>query len=275
MARYAATRRSEPGKKPDSHVSVSTVNKELRHLKAVLRKAAAWEYLPKLPDFEFLREAKKVPRYVTSEDFVAIYDACQHARRPADMPYSPADWWCALLVFQYQGTGWRKLEPLSLRWADVDLDGGRAILRSQHTKGRRGETIPLHPVVIEHLRRIEDAGGQLLAMREQDRRVFPWPHHERTLDVEYHRIQKAAGIHLPCSIEEAHTCTGACHVYGFHDLRRGFATMNATRMTGDSLQALMRHKSYTTTQRYINMAQQLDSAVAALHVPEILQTRSK
>jgi hypothetical protein len=31
----------------------------------------------------------------------------------------------------------------------------------------------------------------------------------------------------------------------------------------------MRHKSYATTQRYINMARQMDEAVDALHVPEV------
>jgi hypothetical protein len=33
----------------------------------------------------------------------------------------------------------------------------------------------------------------------------------------------------------------------------------------------MWHKSYATTQRYINMAGQLDEAVASLHVPEVLR----
>jgi integrase len=47
--------------------------------------------------------------------------------------------------------------------------------------------------------------------------------------------------------------------------------MNADKLTADALQVLMRHKSYQTTQRYINMARQLDAAVAALHVPEILK----
>jgi hypothetical protein len=34
----------------------------------------------------------------------------------------------------------------------------------------------------------------------------------------------------------------------------------------------MRHKSYLTTKRYINMARQLDGAVEQLHVPEFLKT---
>jgi len=42
-------------------------------------------------------------------------------------------------------------------------------------------------------------------------------------------------------------------------------------MTWEASQALMRHNSPLTTQRYINMARQLNPAVANLHVPEILK----
>ncbi len=75
---------------------------------------------------------------------------------------------------------------------------------------------------------------------------------------------------LPCS--EDHEHTDSCHVYGFHDLRRAFATQNAERLTADSLQALMRHKSYQTTQRYIALAKQLSRSVENLHVPDCLQS---
>jgi hypothetical protein len=34
---------------------------------------------------------------------------------------------------------------------------------------------------------------------------------------------------------------------------------------------IRRHKSYLTTQRYINMTRQMDAAVAGLHVPEFLR----
>ena len=92
------------------------------------------------------------------------------------------------------------------------------------------------------------------------------------LYTEFARIQEAAELRLPCGKEHKHT--RHCHVYGFHDLRRAFATQNAPRLTADTLQKLMRHKSYATTQRYINMASQLDEAVASLHVPEVLKTGS-
>jgi hypothetical protein len=42
-------------------------------------------------------------------------------------------------------------------------------------------------------------------------------------------------------------------------------------MTREALQVLMRHQSPMTTDRYINMARQLNPAVAALHVPEVLR----
>jgi integrase len=82
--------------------------------------------------------------------------------------------------------------------------------------------------------------------------VFRWPHDERTPWAEFGRMQRVAGSHLVC--RENHEHTDACHVYGFHALRRACATMNAARMTGDALQALMQHRSYLTTQRYIDMA---------------------
>jgi hypothetical protein len=114
-------------------------------------------------------------------------------------------------------------------------------------------------VVVEHLKR-------LAGFTET---VFPWNHDRRTLHTEFTRIQYAARIRLPCSEEHQHT--PACHVYGFHGLRRPFATMNADKLTPDALPALMRHKSYLTAQKYINLARQMDAAVASLHVPEVLK----
>ena len=87
------------------------------------------------------------------------------------------------------------------------------------------------------------------------------------------RGEEVAGIRLPCPHQHEHI--RFCHAYGFHDLRRAFATMNADKLTTDALQALMRHKSYQTTQQYINMARQMDAAVASLHVPDVLKERSR
>jgi integrase len=259
---FIAKRSKQRGAKKKSKISPATINKELRHLKAVLRKARKWKYLAEVPDFEMLREPSKLPRYVEPAHFAAIYGACDVAERPTGkrLQYSPADWWRALMVFCYM-TGWRINEPLSARRSDVDLDAGTAITRHANNKGGRDELAPLHPIIVEHLQKIQSVEPLL----------FPWPHNERALWTEFHRIQKAAGIHLPCFEEHEHT--DSCHYYGFHDLRRAFATMNADTLSADALQTLMRHKSYTTTQRYINVARQLNRAVADLHVPEILKKK--
>ena len=45
--------------------------------------------------------------------------------------------------------------------------------------------------------------------------------------------------------------------------------MNADRLTPDALQLLMQHEDYQTTQRYINLARQMNPAVANLFVPEL------
>ena len=101
-------------------------------------------------------------------------------------------------------------EPLALRWDDVSLDNGTAITRHADNKGKRDDQIPLHQIVVEHLRKTVDFGPL----------VFYWPNAERTLWEDYAAIQQAAGIHLPCHEEHEHT--DACYLDGFHDLRRAF-----------------------------------------------------
>lgn len=116
------------------------------------------------------------------------------------------------------------------------------------------------PGAVEHLKRI-------LTFHQDE--VFGWFDARKQLWLQFHAIQKAAGIKLTCSVAGKHKCTDACGYYGFHDLRRGYASVNAPNLTADALQKLMRHKSYTTTQRYIAMASPLEQAVerVTVHAP--------
>lgn len=216
---------------------------------------------PVVPKFRMVKEPGKLPRYVTPEHFALIYTACNVAVRPEGLPYPAETWWQALLVFNYM-TGWRISEPLALRREDLDLEAGTAITRHGDNKGGRDELVPLHPVVVEHLKLIH----------RFEPVVFPWYHDRSMLWKEFGRIQDAAGIHLEC--REEHTHTDACHRYGFHDLRRAFATANAETLTASALQSLMRHKSFTTTQKYVNMAKQLNRSVEKLAVPDILKRKA-
>jgi integrase len=86
------------------------------------------------------------------------------------------------------------------------------------------------------------------------------------LYIECNRIQEVAGIRLPC--DEDREDTDGCHIYRVHDFRRAFATMNAESMTGDPLQTLMRHRGYSTSKRYINIARPLNRTTDNLHAPD-------
>jgi integrase len=258
---FIAKRQLDEGRRPGSKISPATINKELRHLKAVLRVAHDWRYLPEVPKFRMLKEPQKLARFISPEDFGKIYDAADAARFPESMPFTPGDWWRGLFTFAYM-TGWRVGQCLEVRRADVDLEAGTAVTRAASNKGKRDEPIALHPVVIEHLRKLTSFYPLL----------FPWTSGRRMLYEEFHRIQTAAKIHLDCH-EPHESHTEACHLYGFHDLRRGFATMNAGTLPAETLQRLMQHQSYTTTQKYINMAKQANASVPNLYVPAALNRK--
>ncbi len=103
---FVAARRPERGLRPGDTVSPATINKELRHLRTLLRKARKWGYLSQVPDITFEREPERVPQFMPPEHFNAIYDACDAAKEPANLPYPAGDWWRGLLVTAYM-TGWR------------------------------------------------------------------------------------------------------------------------------------------------------------------------
>jgi integrase len=263
---FIAKRRKERGVKRGSVISPATVNRDLRHLKAALRIAKDWGCLAEMPKFRMEKEPGKLPTYVLGDDFARMYGACEHARKPRNIPgVTPADWWRGLLAFGYM-SGWRIGDMLALRKDRLDLDAGIAISRHKDNKAKRDDRIKLHQVVIEHLRPLVDA-------KSPSPLVFPWNYRASSIYADFAKIQEKAGIHLDCDGEHEHS--RFCFVYSFHDLRRAFASLNADTLTPDALQKLMRHKSYTTTQRYINLARQMDKAVESLHVPDILKNPSR
>lgn len=240
---YIAARQPEKRTKHAAQaVSPATINRELRELRAVIGKAVRWGYLPRMPEIGFLREAKRLPPYVTPEHFTALYGACATFQEGVD-----ADWWRGLLVMAYL-TGWRIGSLLALRWADVDLDAGIALSRADDNKGGRDQRIDLHTLIVSHLRR-------LVGFRPC---VFTIETGRRQLYSEWHALQDAAGVKPDGKAR-----------YGFHDLRRAFATMNVDRLSPETLQRLMQHKDYQTTQRYIGLARQLKPAAHDVFVPDV------
>jgi integrase len=244
---FTAARRQEPGIRKGETISPATVNKDLRHIKAALNMAEEWGYLHRRLRFRMEREPKKIPTYVPPEHFAKLYQAADAMRWPDGFPFTPGDWWRGLLFTAYL-TGWRIGQLLALRREHVDLQAGTALSQADDNKGKRDVLIELPPVAVEHMRPLACF----------DPRVFPWNHNRRQLFEEFDALQHAAAVK---PLGKAR--------YGFHDLRRAFATMNADRMTADALQRLMQHADSQTTQRYINMARQLRPATANVFVPDV------
>jgi integrase len=238
-------------------VSVATVNRELRYVRQALRTAAEWGLIDKVPRVRMLREPQRLPTFVPEDHFAAIYRAASQATVPVGVPnVSTTDWWRGLLVFGYM-TGWRIGQTLALRWSDVDLDHGTAITRAADNKGKRDMRTPLHPLVVEHLRKLTGSF---------DDRVFPWDRRTADLWHAFVRIQKVTTLPDGTPLPKGGRSGGW---YGFHDLRRAFATMNASGLSLFELQSLMQHADLSTTRRYANMAETLHPAVGKLHVPQI------
>lgn len=256
--RYVAKRLSEDGKKPGSKTSPATVNKELRILKRVFHVARDWKLLKELPKIEFAKEPKVGITFINSNEFSSLYSACAAATKPVIQGVDTADWWRAFLLFTYM-TGWRVSEPLKLIWDDVDLVDGFAITRAADNKAGKESRIPLHPLVVSHLKKLKSFSVA----------VFEWDYDSKQLWPQFRLIQDRANVKKTCRKNHVHNA--ACEYYGFHDLRRGFATANAGNLTASQLQTLMRHSSYTTTQLYIEMAEQVkqNDVVDRLAVPAL------
>ncbi len=238
-------------------VSPATVNRELRYVKAALRLAVDWGFTERVPRMRFLKLQQKLPTFVSPEHFSAMFKACEVATMPNDLPnVSPADWWRGLLLLLYM-TGWRIGQTMKLKLEDIDFEAGTALNRADTNKGRRDQLIPLHPLVLQYLKPLTASFNSL---------VFPWNYNRRTLWTEFAHIQKAARLADKSPMPKAGKDD---RWYGFHDLRRGFATVNAASMDLFELQALMQHRSLTTTQGYISMAKRLQKPVNNLFVPSL------
>ncbi len=240
-------------------VSPATVNRELRYLKAALHLAVDWNFMDKVPRIRFQKLQQKLPTFVPPEHFAAIYQACSSATLPASLPnVTAAEWWRGLIVLLYM-TGWRIGQAISLRWDEVDLEACTALSRSDVSgnKGKRDDRVPLHDLIVSHLRPLEASFQS---------HVFPWQNHLRVLWEEFVRIQEA--VRLPGDMPMPKGGKNGAW-YGFHDLRRGFATCNAEALDLFELQALMQHQSLETTKTYVNMVKRLKRAADGLFVPSL------
>ena len=274
---FTAKRRESKGRKNGSKVSPYTVRKELGHLRAIINVAVDWGCLAKAPKFRMPRVLQEDPPAVTLDHFRAIYDACEVATMPKGLGCDPATWWRGMITYAIT-TGWRIGEILSFPTTDLDVATGKIVVRAKNAKGKRDGVDYLPEVTLTHVKAVlqplpvGSEGSDTIPIAEAPALppvVFPWPHHRRTLDVQFGKIQDAAGIKLKCHAEHEHT--DACHRYGFHGFRYAYGTLNADSMPMAVLQRKMRHACPDTTRRYIALADKMKKTSDVVVVPDFLR----
>jgi integrase len=180
------------------------------------------------------KEPRGRTRFLSDAERTALLDACA------------ASEWAALraLVLLAITTGARRGELINLRWADVDMKAGRALVRE--TKNDEQRTLPVAGKALEALRELK--------LNNSTRSAYVFPSPIVVLDPETGKPQ------LDGSYEffDAHwrTALEAAGIQGFHfhDLRHSCASMLAAQ--GCSLLEIadvLGHKTLAMVKRYSHL----------------------
>jgi len=130
-----------------------------------------------------------------------------------------------ILLLAYH-TGMRKGEILNLKWEQVDLEDGWINLKPEQTKTHEARRIPLHPNVIENLKKIT----------QEEEHVFLYKGKPiKEIKKGFKNALKRAGI----------------KDFRFHDLRHTFVTnMRKAGKQDRSIMKITGHKTMSVFLRY-------------------------
>jgi len=242
-ARSARSRRNRP-------TAAATVNKDLRHVLAVLSKAGppgprnrdALGLLDRAPWTRPLREPRRLPRVPDRATIGEAYKAAAYAAQPAGYAFTPAAWWRALIVAALT-LGFRRAALLSLRWEWIDVAANSVRLPAEYDKCLCEREKPINAVAMRHMLAIRTGTGPL---------VFPWPLSGRSLDRHFARFQQIGGVSAPITL---------------HALKRACGTLYAEGGNPWIVQQMLDHASIQTSKHYINASASLKAAADALKLP--------
>ena len=237
--------------RPTKALSRASVNKQLRHLHAVLAKASrpgpgqrdALGILPVMPWTKPLREYRRLPRNVRDDTLAAIYGACDSARYPRLPGVRPGDWWKALIVAALT-IGFRRGGLLRLRWAEIYWEDREIRLAAEDDKCWSERCKPLTEMLIKHLLRI----------RHGRPRVFAFPSSDSSFYRTWREIQDAAGVQPRIRL---------------HDLKGAGGTRLARVGSLWTVKEHMDHGALQTSTWYINASDEQRAAVEKMPLPDV------
>jgi integrase len=193
-----------------------TVNKNLRHLKGVLKKAYRWKYLREPVQFPSALVEEEKLRFLSLEQLQALF-----AKIDDEEFYDM----CLLAAF----TGLRNSEIANLQWPDIDNPEGFIRVPSRQ-KNKKEDRIPINVSSRAVLDRAKDRGFEKVF-----RRIHP-----DTISHHFKAYVVKAG--LPTELR-------------FHDLRHTFASHLAMAgKSAKAIQKLMRHASPQSTDIYMKLS---------------------
>jgi integrase/recombinase XerD len=171
-------------------VASATINRDLRHVRVVLKWAKRRGLINEAPDFTgmFIKEDQKDPTIIPEEDFLALVATL---RKP-DLPLKirPAAWWRIFFYVTYY-LGVRRGEALGLSWGSITFDAHEVRVHAPTSKGRRERVVPMAPDLTQILAVWKAECSETGPLDP----VLPWPYDTlRPLYNDWHLIQDAAGI---------------------------------------------------------------------------------
>ncbi len=211
-----------PGRSPAS------VNSYLRCIMAFLRFAADEDDIGKPPKFRKLKEMKRVPLALTTEEFLAVLSVARKQKKPV-CGIPACDWWASLLCVDWE-TGLRITALLSIATRDVLLDQGGFYCQAETQKDREAAWYPLSPDTMELVKKIYDPTRKLL---------WPLDIKANGLGRRFRRFLERSGIYAP---------KGAC--MAFHRIRK--STASYIKAAGGDAQRKLCHSSPSITEHYLD-----------------------
>lgn len=239
MARKSEPRDKRKGATSAVLTSQATADKMLALVRSILRAAASWGWLDRVPTIKLTDSADKEDyRWLTHAEAAALHDALpDHLKAPYEFALA---------------TGWREQNVLRLEWSRVDLDRKVVWVAGSQAKGKRAMGAPLNR---DALRILKSQAGK------NTHWVFPAPGvkpkgkprrkpapYTRANNHGFQNAQERAGI-APLT---------------WHDLRHTWASWHV--MAGTSLRSLMDlggWRSYKSVLRYAHLSPEHLAADAA------------
>lgn len=224
--------------KPCSPATQARYLAALKHVLSVASREWEWIESNAAARVRPPREPRGRVRFLSTEEREALLKACQESEDPRLYP----------LVVVALGTGARQGELLRLRWPDVNLANGTAILHETKNGERRTLSLAGKPLdVLRERSTLRRIGTDLVFASSRGAASFP--------QESWHAALEAA------KIED----------FRFHDLRHAHASYLA--MSGASLAELaeaLGHKTLAMVKRYAHLSQPHTAAVVARMVEDYL-----